>query len=95
MAFAGLRWWRRYAVTNRMEDSVKLTDTQLVLLSAASRPNASPFSIIFLRVLGQTDQQMIPAETSSDSAGPANEWIADRGWRPRSDSSPKHLLHLL
>jgi Protein of unknown function (DUF3489) len=26
-----------FAVTNRMEDSVKLTDTQLVLLSAASR----------------------------------------------------------
>jgi hypothetical protein len=26
-----------FAVTNRMEDSVKLTDTQLVLLSAASQ----------------------------------------------------------
>jgi Protein of unknown function (DUF3489) len=36
-ATAGLRWWRHLAVDNRMEDSVKLTDTQLVLLSAASQ----------------------------------------------------------
>jgi Protein of unknown function (DUF3489) len=36
-ATAGLRWWRHLAVDNRTEDSVKLTDTQLVLLSAASQ----------------------------------------------------------
>jgi Protein of unknown function (DUF3489) len=37
VAIAGLRWWRRQSPSNRMEDSVKLTDTQLRLLVAASQ----------------------------------------------------------
>src|SRR5215831_8137606 len=36
-AIAGLRWWRRHRRRNRMEDSVKLTDTQRRLLAAASQ----------------------------------------------------------
>ena len=37
IATAGLRWWRRNRRRNRRRISVKLTDTQLVLLSAASQ----------------------------------------------------------
>jgi hypothetical protein len=37
IAIAGLRWWRRQSPSQPKEGSVKLTDTQLILLSAASQ----------------------------------------------------------